>query len=87
MSKELRNLKGISYASLNIRSLSKKIDDISILLNRTNLELLSLTETWFNESISDHELEISDYSFHRFDRDLGSGKRGGGHTCVLWEQT
>ena len=37
-----------------------------------------MNETWLNHSIGDPELFIPGYTFHRYDRDLGSGKRGGG---------
>ena len=39
---------------------------------------LSLDETWLNHSIGDCELEIPNYTCHRFNWDLGSGRRGGG---------
>ena len=39
---------------------------------------MSLSETWLNSSIGDCELDIPNYTFHRFDRDLGSGRRGVG---------
>ena len=58
--------------------MSKKIDDIKLLIARSELNLLCLTESWLNRSISDEELAIPGYRFIRFDRDLGDIKRGGG---------
>ncbi len=75
---DIRKLRGLSFGSLNVRSLTRKIDEIKFLLGDTDLTVLTLNETWLNFSISDCELEIPHYQCFRFDRDLGSGKRGGG---------
>ena len=74
----LKNLHGIAFASQNIRSIVRKIGDIKALLHFSKLDLSLLNETWLNLSIGDSELEIEGYLMHRFDRDAGSGKRGGG---------
>ena len=63
---------------LNICSISRKIDDVKLILCDNKLDLLLLNETWLNHSIGDPELAIEGYSLYRYDRDLGSGKRGGG---------
>ena len=76
--KELSFLKGITYASLNICSITRKFDDIKLLLVQSKLDLLFLNETWLNNSIGDLELHVPGYTLHRFDRDAGSGKKGGG---------
>ncbi len=75
---ELRQLQWITYASQNIRSVTRKIDDIKLLLNQSKVDVLFLNETWLNHSIGDPELFVEGYTAHRFDRDAGSGKRGGG---------
>ncbi len=75
---ELRSLRGITFASLNIRSIYRKIHEVNLLLNKSKLDLLLLNETWLNHSVGDEELQIDNYTSHRFDRDAGSGKRGGG---------
>ena len=36
----LKNLKGVSIASLNVRSLIRKLDDVKTLLHRSNLDIL-----------------------------------------------
>ncbi len=73
---ELRSLRGITFASLNIRSIYRKIHEVDLLLKKSKLDLLLLNETWLNHSVGDAELSIENYSLHRFDRDAGSGKRG-----------
>ena len=67
---ELSKLKGITFESLNIRSLTRKIDDIKTFLHHSELDYLALNETWLNNSIADCQLNID--TFHRFDQDLGN---------------
>ena len=77
-STDLQKLRGLSFASYNIRSLVRKFDDVKLLLMRSNLNVLSLNETWLNASIADDEINIPGYNMHRLDRGLGSSKLGGG---------
>ncbi len=49
----LRNLRGVSYAYLNIRSLFRHYDEIKILLERTQLDVLMLGETFLNYAVDD----------------------------------
>ena len=75
---DLQKLRGLSFASYNIRSIVRKIDDVKMLLMRSDLNVLTLSETWLNSSISNNEIEIEGYTLHRLDRGLGSPKTGGG---------
>ena len=74
----LHNLRGISFGALNIRSTVRKLDDVKLLLSKSKLDYLCLNKTWLNSSIDNCEHEIRGYNLHRFDRDDGSGRRGGG---------
>ncbi len=88
-------MKGIVFAHLNVCSVSRKLDEIRILLEKSHLDFLFLTETFLNESINDAELAIPGYHFirsHRRNRE--DKKRGGGvllyygedyviHNCVM----
>ena len=47
------------------------------MVETTNLNILLIAKTFVNNSIDSVHLEITGYMFHRYDRDLGSGKRGG----------
>ena len=58
------------------------MDNVLTLLGNSELTYLGLTETWLNSSISDCELEIQGYDIHRYDRDLGGTKCGGGGILV-----
>ena len=75
---DIAKLRGIKFGGLNIRSLYKKIDDVNLLLQDSKLDFLGITESWLNYSIAGPEIKIPNYSAFRFDRDAGSGKRGGG---------
>ena len=74
----LASLKGITFASRNICSITRKLEDVKLILQASKLDLLLINESWLNCSIEDHELNISGYTTHRFNRNLGSSKRGGG---------
>ena len=75
---DLAKLRGPAIGCLNIQSMTRKLDDVKLLLARSELNCLGLVETWLNNSISDDELYIHNYDLIHFDRDQGSCKRGGG---------
>ena len=53
-----------------------------MLLSRSNLNILLLSETFLNYSVSNTLMEIEGYNFYRMDRDGGSGKKRGRGLCV-----
>ena len=61
-SKDLSLLKGISFASLNICSVYRKMDDILTIINNSELDYFSTTESWLNASISNDDIEIDGYN-------------------------
>ena len=65
---DLAKLKGPSFGCYNIRSVVNKLDDLKIMLGRSGLNFIAVTETWLNQSTSNHELEISNYRHVRLDR-------------------
>ena len=75
---DLAKLRGVSFATYNVRSLVRKYDDICSILSRSELNMLCLTETWLNNSIDDLELSIPGYTLHRLDRGNGVSCKGGG---------
>ena len=54
---------------------SCKIDQQRILLDDKFIDILAVSETWFNSTISDDEVGITGYNLHRKDR---VSCRGGG---------
>ena len=77
-SRDLATLRGISMGYLNVRSVYRHLDDIEQLLKQSDLDILILGETFLNYSVLNATVELNGYKMFRFDRDLGSGKRGGG---------
>ncbi len=82
----LNNTKGITIGSLNIRSVTRKIDELQILLNRSNIDVLALNETFLNASIFDGELAVPGYRAFRHDRLASSGKIHGGGILVYCKE-
>lgn len=61
-------------AHINVRSLVPSLLNIKTLLVTEEIDVLAITETWLNDSISNASLDIPGYVFLRQDR----GSRGGG---------
>ena len=71
--------KGFKIVHLNIRSLSKHLDEVY--LNLAGFDIIALTETWLHANIPNSMLHINDYNILRYDRvsiDASVKKRGGG---------
>ena len=67
-----------NVGQLNVRSLlaGNKLDEIYFLLKEHNFSIFGMTETWFNDSISNENLSIEGYNtIFRLDR---RGRIGGG---------
>jgi len=69
--------KGLHFTHLNIRSLLPKLSELKTIILNTNVAVLSFSETWLDNTITDSEIEIQGYSIIRKDRD-----RGGGGVCM-----
>ena len=78
--RDLNAQKGFKLAHLNIRSLFKKMDQLRILLDNSNVDVFTISETWLNPSIFSSSLNLRGYVQYRQDRGQGSNlkKRGGG---------
>ncbi len=74
----LRTLKGVTFASQNVRNLYPKLNDIEILLQCSNLDLLLLQDAFLNEGTPDICIEIDSYNLFRLDRDRSKCKKSGG---------
>ena len=62
-------------AHKNVRSLVRNINKVKLLLQHTNIDLLSLTETHLTDRIDDCELYIDGYEIKRSNR---KDREGGG---------
>ena len=65
----------LHVAHVNICSLRNKVTDISELLIEHNIDIIAITETWLDSSITDSSVHIPQFTLYRHDRQTG---RGGG---------
>lgn len=72
---ELKNNLYLLLLLLNMMSLAPKIDELRSLVNDTKPDVISLTETWINESVSGHHLNIPGFNLQLKNR--SSGIHGG----------
>ncbi len=47
---DLSRLRGLSFACLNICSLSNKVDDVNLILSKGDLDCFCVCETWLGMS-------------------------------------
>lgn len=66
--------KGLYAIHLNIRSLMSKMDLLRAWLVYNKPQVITLSETWLSNNISDEEIKLDNYVLFRNDR----GSRGGG---------
>ncbi len=85
--RELKHSKGISFCSLNVRSIFKNLDEVSTILENGNIDMLLLQETFLTNYITNDMIHIDGYNILRSDRDAGSGKRGGGGLMVYYRKS
>ena len=83
---DLKNMKGFKVVHLNCRSVLNKIDEMRY--QYEGIDILACSETWLNDQIMDHMIEIRGMDFFRWDRQNGisngvSKTRGGGVSCYI----
>lgn len=76
LSNSLPAKRGFKIASLNVNSLIKHIDDLRIFLADNPVDVLGVTESKLDDSITNCELYIPGYEITRRDRN-----RNGGVVC------
>ena len=74
----LKKTRGVTIASLNVQSVTRKLDDIRELLHGSHIDCLCINETFLNDSVDTDSLNVNGYYIIRHDRMEASGKRGGG---------
>ena len=83
---EIRNLKGLHLAHLNVRSLANKWDNVKANFMNSGIHILTFSETWFHKQLPNNMFHLSnDYTLLRLDRDWNDinnpnspPKKGGG---------
>ena len=78
--------KGLLITHLNIRSLWSKIDLARTTFNSKDVDIITLSETWLTESITNEIIDFNGYTIYRKDRSWTEGistmpKKGGG-LCI-----
>ena len=69
-------------ASLNIVSIPKHFDKLAVFMEDKQLDIISLNETRLDETITDNQYKIDNYTIVRKDR-----SRTGGGVCTYFRNT
>ena len=69
--------KGLHCIHLNVHSLLPKISELRIIANKTSAAVITLTETWIGNLVTNSEISIDGYTVFRKDRN-----RHGGGVCL-----
>lgn len=65
--------KGLHFIHLNVRSLLPKIDELKIIARKSKGAVISITETWLDDSVTISEINIPGYIPLRHDRNRNGG--------------
>ena len=74
LGKKIAANKGLSVGHLNTRSILPKIEELRVMLKKSKLDILTISESWLDNSVLPHEIEIENYTVIRKDRN----RQGGG---------
>lgn len=72
---------GLGFVHINSQSLFPKLGEFELMLSASEPDVVSVTETWFNDKIPDGLVSMPNYTVVRHDRQLH--KRGGGTACYF----
>ena len=70
---KFKNTRGFKIAKLNIRSLIENIDQFRYFLKDKQFDIICLNETLLDDTINDHEVNITGYQILRNDRNRNGG--------------
>lgn len=65
---------GLKICHINAQSLRNKIDEFRSIFENSNIDLISISETWLNSHVDDSLMSLNGYKLFRSDR----GTHGGG---------
>ena len=66
----LNKQKGFKLLHVNVRSLVKKMEQVKIMFHNSNMDVITLSETWLTEAVNSRTVELENYTLFRQDRDL-----------------
>ena len=77
---DLNRTKGLKIVHLNVRSLIPKIEQLKLIFAHSNIDILTVSETWLKPTINTQVVDIPGYTCRRLDRDSNRSDktRGGG---------
>ena len=65
--------KFLNIMTINAQSLSNKMNEFKVLIKEKNPDLISITESWGNDSITDGIFAIKGYNMYRDDKTTSTG--------------
>lgn len=78
----LKRVKGLKMVHLNVRSLLKNIDELRLFAGSNKPDIITLSESWLDCSISNEEISIENFNLERHDRN----RNGGGTVIYIHER-
>ena len=84
---QLKGAKGFKIVRINIRSLPKKIDQLRVILESSNIDIFTISETWLHNKIDSQLIQIPGYETIRLDRVSNSHKKRGGGLNIYARKT
>lgn len=66
--------KGLNIVHVNAQSLNNKMDEFRYTFAKSNVDVICVSETWFQPELEDSLFALNSYQLFRADR----GRRGGG---------
>ena len=82
---DLAKLKGITITHLNVCSLINKLDHVTAMFLKGDLDICLITETWLDDTINNTELQVPGHYLFRNDRDKSKCKQKGWNLCLYKE--
>ena len=79
---ELIKVKGVKLVHLNIRSIVKKIDQLRILVQDSDIDVFTVSETWLKPHLHTNIVELNGFRVFRLDRGISKKIVGGLLTFV-----
>ena len=65
--------KGLHFVHINARSLTPKLSEINYIVNKYNIAVLAISESWLEESHTDASIKIEGYNIIHRDRETHAG--------------
>ena len=69
---------GLKLAHINVRGLLGKFNEITLLLEESNINILAITGTHLDRSVQSETVKITDYKIERHDGDIN------GRGCLFY---